>query len=136
LVLIAENGATHYGITLDNAGNSFTGSVTADGSAITLDDATALTASVDSSGPVSLTAAGAMNVSGTVGTSLTTVTTGGTGSTTTFGDTTVGTKLAVTSAGTVATAAADTLTVDKLGTTTPNKHVTVNGVNDVAIPVL
>jgi trimeric autotransporter adhesin len=135
-VLIAENGATHYGITLDNAGNSFTGSVTADGSSITLDDATALTASVDSSGPVSLTAAGAMNVSGTVGTSLTTVTSGGTGSTTTFGDTTVGTKLAVTSTGTVATAAADTLTVDKLGTSTPNKHVTVNGVNDVAIPVL
>jgi hypothetical protein len=36
----------------------------------------------------------------------------------------------------VATAASDTLTVDKLSTTEPNKHVTVNGKKDVAIPVL
>jgi hypothetical protein len=123
-------------ITLTGAKDDFTGAVTADGGAITLKDTTALTAILDSSGAVSLTSGGAMDVSGTIGTTLTTLTTGGAGSTTTFGDTTVGSKLKVTSEGAVATAASDTLTVDKLSTTEPNKHVTVNGKKDVAIPVL
>jgi filamentous hemagglutinin family protein len=123
-------------ITLTSVKDDFTGAVTAEGGAITLKDATALTATVDSSGAVSLTSAGALDVSGTIGTTLTTVTTGGAGSTTTFGDTTVGKTLKVTSTGAVATAASDTLTVDQLSTTVPNKHVTVNGTKDVAIPVL
>jgi trimeric autotransporter adhesin len=138
--LIADNGVSgtgdvRYAVTLANATNSFAGSVSATGAAITLADATALTAKLSSKGAVKLTAAGAMNVSGTIGTSLATVTTGGTASTTTFGTTTVGTTLNVTSPGAVATAASSTLTVDKKATTTPNANVTVNGVSDVAIPV-
>jgi hypothetical protein len=111
-----------------------TGLVTAEGSAITLDSSAALDADVTSGGAVSLTAAGPLQVSGSIGTKLTTVTTGSDG-TTTFGDTTVGANLTVTSPGTVSTAASDALVVDGMGTTTPNKHVTVNGVKDVAIPV-
>jgi hypothetical protein len=129
-------GADADAITLTGAKDDFTGTVTAQGSAITVNDAAALSAIVDSSGTVSLTSAGAMDVSGTIGTTLTTVTTGGKGSSTTFGDTTVGTTLTVTSTGAVATAASDMLTVDKLSTTKPNTHVTVNGKKDVAIPVL
>jgi hypothetical protein len=65
----------------------------------------------------------------TVGTSLTTVTTGGSHSTTTFDATTIGTSLNVTSTGAVATATSSTaLTVDGAGTKSPNSHVTVNGV--------
>jgi hypothetical protein len=111
-----------------------TGLVTAEGSAVTLDSSAALSADVTSTGAVSLTAAGPLEVSGSIGTNLTTVATGS-GSTTTFGDTTVGKNLNVTSPGAVSTLAGDTLTVDGNGTTKPNKHVTVNGVNDVAILV-
>jgi Repeats of unknown function (DUF5649) len=102
--LTADNGAgVKYGITLAQAGDLFGGAVTADGSAITLKDTGALTAILDSSGATSLTAAGALNVSGTVGTALTTKTTGGTRHTTTFGATTVSTSLNVTSTGAVTT---------------------------------
>ena len=45
-----------------------------------------------------------------------------------------GKNLIVTSPGAVNTLAGDTLTMDGNGTTNPNEHVTVNGVNDVAIP--
>jgi hypothetical protein len=62
--------------------------VSADGSAITLKDAGALTAVLDSSGASTLTSLGAMTVSGTVGTTLKTTTTG-TDAATTFGATTV-----------------------------------------------
>jgi Repeats of unknown function (DUF5649) len=110
------------------------GLLAANASAITLNSSAALDADVTSPGAVSLTAAGPLTVSGSIGTNLKTVTTGS-GSTTTFDNTTVGKKLVVTSPGAVATAAGDTLTVNGKKTTTPNKSVTVNGVNDVAIPV-
>jgi hypothetical protein len=138
--LTADNGVSgagdvKYDITLSRAGDIFGGAVTADGSAITLKDATALTAILDSSGKTSLTAAGSLNVSGTVGTTLTTVTTGGTGSTTTFGKTTVGTSLDVTSTGAVTETSANILTVAGADTTTvPNPKVCVNGTCDVEIP--
>jgi len=80
-------------------------------------------------GAVALDAAGALVVGGTVGTSLTTVTTGGAHSTTTFDATDVGSSLKVTSTGAVTTATTSTvLTVDGAGTKTPNSHVIVNGV--------
>ena len=138
--LTADNGLTgaskrRYAVTLSQAGDSFDGTVTADGTAITLKDETALTAIVDSSGATSLTAAGALNVSGTIGTTLTTVTTGGTGSTTTFGTTTVGTSLDVTSTGAVTETSSNILTVAGAGTTTaPNPNVCVNKTCDVEIP--
>jgi hypothetical protein len=124
------------GVIKQAAGKSIdvTGLVTADASAITLDSSAALDAQVTSPGAVSLTAAGPLAVSGSIGANLTTVTTG-TGSATSFGDATVGKKLIVTSTGEVSTLAGDALTVDGKGTTKPNKQVTVNGVNDVAIPV-
>ena len=130
--------AADYNITLTNAGNSFGGTVTATGNAISITDATVLTAALNGTGNASLTSAGAMNVSGTVAGNLTTDATG-TSSTTTFGDTTVGgtggtSKLTVTSTGAVTTATGDVLTVDAAGTTTSNSHVTVNGVKGAIIP--
>jgi hypothetical protein len=130
--LTADNGVSgagdvKYGITLANATNDLVGAVSADGNAITLDDTAALTASLDSSGAASLTSGGALNVSGTVDTTLTTKTTSS-NSATTFGVTTVGTKLVVTSSGAVAQAASGDLTVAGAGTATSNPHVTVNGV--------
>jgi hypothetical protein len=93
-----------------------------------------LTATLDGTGASSLTSAGALNVSGTVGTSLTTRTTG-TNSATTFGATTVGTKLGVTSTGPVTETSTNVLTVDGEGTTTVrNPNVTVNGVVGAEIP--
>jgi hypothetical protein len=75
-----------------------------------------------------------LNISGTVGTSLTTDTTG-TKSATTFGATTVGTKLVVTSTGAVTETKSNILTVDGEGTTTVhNSNVTVNGVSGAEIP--
>jgi hypothetical protein len=118
---------------LAQAGNNFGGTVTADGSAITLKDAGALTAVLDSSGASTLTSVGAMTVSGTVGTTLKTTTTG-TDAATTFGATTVGTSLAVTSSGAVSETSANILEVDGKGTTTvSNAHVTVNGVKGAEI---
>ena len=137
--LIADNGVTgtgdvRYNITLASASNNFGGTVTAEGSAITLDDAGPLTAALNGTGASTLTSAGAMNVSGTVGTSLTTTTTG-TSSATTFGATTVGTTLKVTSTGPVTETSPDVLTVAGQGTTTvSNKNVTVNGVKGAEIP--
>jgi hypothetical protein len=182
--LTAENGASYYGITLDSAGNGFTGAitstglntdlesgtgnltlgattatgsltvtaldgsiaqakgktidvaglVTAQGSAITLDSGTALDAAVTSTGAVSLTSVGAMDVSGNVGTTLKTTTTG-TDATTTFGATTVGKSLTVVSTGAVTETSSNILTVDGKGTTTvSNAHVTVNGVKGAKIP--
>jgi fibronectin-binding autotransporter adhesin len=137
--LTADNGVSgagdvKYGITLAQAGDSFGGTVTADGSAITLKDAAGLTAILDSSGATSLTSAGALNVSGTVGTKLRTTTTG-TNSATTFGATTVGKSLKVTNTGAVTESSPNILTVDGAGTTTaPNSKVCVNGTCDVEIP--
>jgi hypothetical protein len=138
--LTADNGLTgasekRYAVTLAWAGDSFGGAVTAKGRAITLKDTTALTAILDSSGASTLSAAGNLTVSGTVGTKLKTTTTG-TGHTTTFGNTTVGTSLAVTSTGAVTEAVGDELLVHGAGTdsTDPvNKHVTVNGVKGAVI---
>jgi filamentous hemagglutinin family protein len=138
--LTADNGLTgasekRYAVTLAQAGDSFGGAVTAKGSAITLKDTTALTAILDSSRASTLTAAGNLTVSGTVGTKLKTTTTG-TGHTTTFGNTTVGTSLAVTSTGAVTEAVGDELLVHGAGTdsTDPvNHHVTVNGVKGAVI---
>jgi Repeats of unknown function (DUF5649) len=122
-----------YNITLAQAGNSFGGAVTADGNAITLRDATALTANLDSSAATSLTSAGALSVSGTVATTLTTKTTGAHHATI-FGATTVGTSLSVTSTGAVTETASDILTVDGSATTTaPNPNVCVNGTCNVEI---
>jgi len=60
---------------------------------------------------------------------LKTVTTGGATSTTTFDTTNVGDDVKVTSMGAVTTATPSTvLKVDGAGTSTPNSHVTVNGV--------
>jgi hypothetical protein len=137
--LTADNGlsgkaAVNYAITLGNAKNDFAGAVTATGSAITLDDAAALTADLDSTGASVLTSAGSLNISGTVATSLTTDTTG-TKSATTFGATTVGTKLVVSSTGAVTETKSNILTVDGQGTTTVhNSNVTVNGVKGAEIP--
>jgi len=133
--LTASNGgAANYNITLGQSGNNFEGTVTADGSAISLKDAAALTVVLDSSGASTLTSVGALNVSGTVGTKLTTETTG-TNSATTFGATTVGTNLTVTSTGAVTETSTNILEVDGKGTTTvPNAHVTVNGVKGAEIP--
>jgi hypothetical protein len=127
--LTASNGGgVNYNVTLGQAGNNFGGTVNADGSAITLKDAAALTAVLDSSGTSTLTSVGALNVSGAVGTKLTTTTTGSSAATT-FGATTVGNSLTVTSTGAVTETSANILTVDGRGTTTvANKHVTVNGV--------
>jgi hypothetical protein len=132
--LTADNGAgVKYGITLVQAGDLFGGAVSADGNAITLRDATALTVSLDSSGATSLTAAGALNVSGTVGTTLTTRTTGPHHNTT-FGATNVGTDLIVTSTGAVTETSSNILTVAGEGTTTlSNPNVTVNGVTGAEI---
>jgi hypothetical protein len=75
-----------------------------------------------------------LNVSGTVGTTLTTKTTGKNHATT-FGATTVGTSLNVTSTGAVTETSSNILTVDGAGTTTaPNPNVCVNGKCDVEIP--
>ncbi len=133
--LTAENGTFGLDtITLAQAGDSFGGTVTAEGSAITLRDKTALTAVLDSTGATSLTAAGALNVSGTVGTTLT-IKTSGPKHTTTFGATTVGTSLVVTSTGAVTETSSNILTVDGEGTTTiANPNVTVNGVKSAEIP--
>ncbi len=126
---VTGKGAVDYAVTLAQPADTLKGAVTAQGSAITLDDAVKLTAIVDSTGAVSLDAANELVVQGTVGTSLTTVTTGGSHSTTTFDATTIGTSLQVTSTGAVATATSTTaLTVDGAGTKSPNSHVTVNGV--------
>jgi hypothetical protein len=132
--LTADNGTAGLDtITLGQAGDSFGGTVTATGSAITLRDKGALTAVVDSSGATSLNSAGAMTVSGTVGTTLTTKTTGPKHATT-FGKTTVGTSLNVTSTGAVTETASNILTVDGEGTTTiANPNVTVNGVKGAKI---
>ena len=138
--LTADNGLTgasekRYAVTLAQAGDSFGGTVRAKGSAITLKDKTALTAILNGSGATTLTAAGALNVSGVVGTKLTTKTTGGTGSTTTFGKTTVGTALTVTSTGAVRETSSNILKVAGAATTTaPNPKVCVNGKCDVKIP--
>jgi filamentous hemagglutinin family protein len=133
--LTANNGGTtNYAVTLAQAGNNFLGGVTAEGSAITLKDAGALTAVLDSSGASTLTSAGAMDVSGTVGTTLKTTTTG-TNAATTFGATTVGTSLTVVSTGAVTETASNILIVDKKDTTTvSNSKVTVNGVVGAEIP--
>jgi hypothetical protein len=137
--LTADNGASgagdvRYNVTLSNAANRFGGEVFATGRAVTLDDAGALTASVNSTGATSLESAGSLAVSGTIGTDLTTVSTGGTGSTTTFGTTTVGNDLNVTSPGAVTTVTPSTaLQVHGAGTQTPNSHVTVNHVSGALI---
>jgi filamentous hemagglutinin family protein len=130
----SHGGALNYNVTLGQAANNFGGTVTADGSAITLEDAAALTVNLDSSGASTLTSVGAMNVTGTVGTALKTTTTGA-NSATTFGATTVGTNLTVTSTGAVTETSANILEVDGKGTTTvANPHVTVNGVKGAQIP--
>jgi hypothetical protein len=137
--LTADNGLTgtseqRYAVTLARGGDSFGGSVSAKGSAIMLKDNTALTAVLNSSGATSLTAAGAMKVSGTVGTTLTTTTTGAK-HVTTFDKTTVGKSLVVTSTGAVTETSSNILTVAGKGTTTvSNPDVTVNGVKGKKIP--
>jgi hypothetical protein len=127
---VSGAGDVKYNIALANTTNRFGGAVTAVGSTIALYDTAALTAALTSAGAVSLTSAGPLFVSGTVGTNLTTVTTGGIGSTTTFGNTTVGKFLQVTSTGAVTEALGDELLVHGAGTdaTDPvNTYVTVNG---------
>jgi hypothetical protein len=136
--LIADNGGNasrdiQYNITLANAGNDFESPVTAIGNAITLNDINTLTVNLDSTGAALLTAGGALNISGSVGTSLTTNTTGFK-SATTFDKTTIGTSLQVISTGAVTKSKPSTiLTVDGAGTTTPNLHVTVNGIEGALI---
>jgi hypothetical protein len=132
--LTSDNGTGGFdAITLGQSVNNFGGTVTADGSAVTLEAAGALTAVLDSSGASTLTSVGAMTVSGTVGTTLKTTTTG-TSAATTFGATTVGKSLTVTSTGAVTETSSNILTVDKKGTTTvSNPNVTVNGVKGAEI---
>jgi filamentous hemagglutinin family protein len=103
-----------------------TGPVTADSSAITLDSSAALTADVTSPGAVSLTAAGPLEVLGSIGTNLTTVTTGS--GSTTFGNTTVGEKLIVTSPGTISQTASTSLVV--------NGAITLSAGSDSAITLI
>jgi hypothetical protein len=131
--VVSGTASIAHNVTLARAGNNFGGTVTANGSAITLKDAGALTAVLDSSGASTLTSVGAMTVSGTVGTTLKTMTTG-TDAATTFGATPVGTSLAVTSTGAVTETSANTLEVDGKGTTTvSNAHVSVIGVKGAEI---
>ncbi len=136
----ADNGlsgtsAVDYGITLANAWNEFVGAVSADGSAIALNDIAHLTATVDSTGDAWLRSIRALYVAGTIGTNLTTITTVGALSPTTFGTTTVGDYLKVTSTGAVTETSPDILTVHGEGTTTvSNPNVTVNNVKGAEIP--
>jgi hypothetical protein len=147
--------STCCAITLNN-GNTFSGAVTATGSAITLNDGSALTAIVNSTGTSgsgvtltsagtmnvsgtsasneTLTSGGSMNVSGTIAGSLTTSVTGA-AQTTTFGNTTVGNSLTVSSVAgpqAVTEAAGAELLVSGLGTDStdnggkPNTKVTIN----------
>jgi hypothetical protein len=130
---VSGAGEVNYGVTLSQAGNDFAGAVSAQGSGITLKDAAPLSAVLDSSGAATLTSAGAMTVSGSVGTNLKTTTTG-TNAATTFGATTVGTSLTVISSGAVTETSSNILTVDGEGTTTlSNPKVTVNGVKGAEI---
>ncbi len=110
-------------INLGSALNDFGGAVTASGTNITLTDKNALTASVNSSGATLLNAGGDLLVDGSTGTTLTTVTT----ATTTFGNTTVGTNLKVTSTGVVSKAPSKIVTVSGNSTTSPNIKVSING---------
>jgi hypothetical protein len=130
--LTADNGDVKHNITLAQTQDSFNEAVTADGSAITIYDLRTLTAILDSSGASTLTSAGAMNVSGTVGTALTT-TAGVRAATTFFGETTVGTTLKVSGGGTAPVTSTGILTVGGEATTTYNPNVTVRGVKGVTI---
>ncbi len=85
-------------ITLTNAGNNFTGNVSATGSTVQITDTNALTAVVNASGAATLVAGGNLDVSGSAA-GLSTTTTGG--GTTTYGATTVAGNLSATSAGAV-----------------------------------
>jgi filamentous hemagglutinin family protein len=122
----------HNAITLTNAGNDFVGAVIANGSAITLDNSAALTASVTSTGATALTSAGALNVSGTVGTSLTTTTTGTNSATTFNANTAAGTTLKVTSTGPITQAASTQVNVTGASTlTAPNNSITLANASDI-----
>jgi hypothetical protein len=93
-----------------------------------------LTASLDSKGAATLDSAGALAISGTVGTNLTTDTPGGTGSTPTFGATLIGNTLNLTSSGAVTTATTSkALTAHGAGAHSQNAYVTVNGVGGAII---
>ena len=117
-----------YNINLNNAANRFAGLVSASGNAISLFDSIALNVILDSQGAATLDAAGALTVSGKVGTALTTTTTGGAKSTTTFGNTTAGTSLKVSSTGAVSKASrSSVLKVRGAATTASNAYVSVNG---------
>jgi filamentous hemagglutinin family protein len=122
-------------INLSNAGNDFVGALNATSGSLTLlTDINALTANIASAGAASLKSGGALSVSGTALASLTTATTGVL-SATTFGNTSVGATLAVTSTGAVSRATPSTvLTVAGLGTSTANPKVTVNGAVAALIP--
>jgi hypothetical protein len=88
--------AAGQSVTLDNAGNDFTGAVTLTGGATKITDKNALTVELTTSGSTTLSANGALVVSGTVSgatSDLTTTTTNA--GTTTFGATTVDGNLSV-----------------------------------------
>ena len=136
--LVADNGVSglgdiRYNITLANAANILTGVVSATGNSISLTDAVALSAILNSSGAVTLISAGAMTVSGIIGSNLTTTTTGGTLSTTTFGVTSVASKLKVTSSGAVRKVASNTSVTVNGSATSSNNNVTVNNVVGASI---
>ncbi|MCP5277302.1 MAG: filamentous hemagglutinin N-terminal domain-containing protein [Thiobacillus sp.] len=120
--LTADNGVggagnVRYNITLNRTGNKLA-TVTAKGKSVNLRDDNALTAKLDAKGTGTLRAGGALVVSGTVTGNLTTTTTG-TNSPTTFGATTVGSNLTITSTGAVKKQSASTV-VSVGGTTTIN----------------
>jgi hypothetical protein len=107
--------AAGQAITLTNAANDFTGTVTSTGAATQITDTNALTAVFTSTGSTTLTAGGDLVASGTVsgaGNDLTTTTTGK--GSTSLGATTVADALSATSAGAVSQSGA--LTVGGLTT--------------------
>ena len=97
-------------VSLNSNTNSFKGAVSATGKDVILNANGALTAAITAAGQANLSAASNLAVSGSTKAGLTTTTTG-MGSSTTFGNTTVGTDLTVTSTGKVAQVANTALTV-------------------------
>ena len=95
-------------ITLANASNDFQGAVTTTGSNISLVDANGLIVALAASGAGTLIAGGNLAVSGSTGSTLTTMTTGS--GATSFGVTSVGSNLTTTSAGGVSQTGAITVT--------------------------
>ena len=124
--------ATGFGVTLAEPGNNFGGVATVFGTGIALRDSGTLTAVVTDGGSATLQAPGALNLSGSMATDLTTTTTAA--GTTTFGATTIGNNLSVTSAGSTtlgATSVGNNLSVTSAGAVTQTGALVVTGTTGI-----